>query len=271
MKIFFKNSKYHFGSGQATIEFIVACIVMIPLFFGIYYFARYSDIKQAGIQASRYAAFERAFDPTGVRKPDAVIQNEVRARFFVEQEKIQYHDNPAKVGTKDVSLWVQADNKKLINDSSDIALTWKTDIKFTAGPIINSLDAIATKGFNLPKGQIIKSQINIPVSNIIHFDPLKSIDITMPAAMAIGSGTWNSSGTNNGANSTCARVSGAVISSLIPDAVNTILGLGLGLFEQSSPQFGLILPDYVPPGSVRTDNSTSPSSTPLSNQTRNPC
>lgn len=271
MNIVISNRSLRYVHGQATIEFIVACLVMIPMFFGIYYFARYSDIKQAGIQASRYAAFERTLDPTSVRKTDAVIQSEVRARFFVEQEKIQYHDNPAKVGTKDVSLWVQADNKKLINNISDVTLTWDKSNKFTAGPIINTLDTVAAKGFKLPAGQIIKSQINIPLSDIVHFDSLKSINISMPAAVAIGSGAWNSSGSNNGANSTCNRVSGAVISSLVPDAVNTILNLGLGLFEQSSPEFGLILPDYVPPGSVRTNNSSSPSSTPLSNQARNPC
>lgn len=261
----------HYNRGQATIEFIIACLVMIPLFFGIYYFARYSDIKQAGIQASRYAAFERAWDPTSTRKTDAVIQNEVRARFFVEQNKIQYRDNPAKNGTKDINLWVQADNKKLINNISDVTITWDKSNKFSAGSVINALDTLAAKGFKLPSGQIIKSQINIPLSDIVHFDPLKSINVSIPAAVAIGSGTWNSSGSNNGTNSTCNRISGAVISSLVPDAVNTILDLGLSLFEQSSPEFGLILPDYVPPGSVRTNNSSSPSSTPLSNQARNPC
>lgn len=81
------NQRQFYGRGQATLEFIIACLVMVPMFFGIYYFARYSDIKQIGIQASRYAAFERTWDPTSIRKTDAVIQNEVRARFFAEQEK----------------------------------------------------------------------------------------------------------------------------------------------------------------------------------------
>lgn len=269
--MFISNRNNKFIRGQATIEFIIACLVMIPMFFGIYYFARYSDIKQAGIQASRYAAFERTFDPTSVVKSDIVIANEVRARFFTEQKLIQYHDNPTKFGTTDVNLWVQADTKKLINNISDVQLTWDKSQKFTAGPVINAIDTLAAKGFKLPTAQIIKSQINIPLSNIAHFEPLKSININLPAAVAIGSGTWNSSGSNNGVNSTCNRVSGAVISSLVPSAVNSILSLGLGLFERSSPEFGIILPDYVPPGSLRTNNSSTPSSTPLNNQTRNPC
>lgn len=268
LKLTLHNNKIH---GQATIEFIIACLVMIPMFLGIYYFARYSDIKQTGIQASRYAAFERTWDPTSVVKSDLVIENEVRARFFTEQAKIEYHDNPAKRDTEEINLWVKHDGTKLIDNTSDVKLTWDKTIKFTSGPIITQMDKLAGLGFKLPPGQIIKSQINIPLSDIANFEPLKSINITLPSATAIGSGTWNSSGSNNGVNSTCNRVSGAVVSKLVPDVVNTLMGFALKPFERSSPQFGIILPDYVPPGSVRTNNSTSPSSTPLSNQDWNPC
>jgi hypothetical protein len=264
------SSNYTKNHGQATIEFIVACLVMIPLFFGIYYFARYSDIKQAGIQASRYAAFERAWDPAKI-KSDAVIENEVRARFFSEQALIQYHDNPAKAETKDVNLWISADAKKIIENTSNVKLTWDTGNKFTSGPIITQLDTLAAKGFNLPAGEIIKSQITIPLSDIAHFEPLKNINLSLPAAMAIGSGTWNASGSNNGKNSACDRVKGAVVTSIIPSELNTVLDFGMELFERSSPKFGIILPDYVPPGSLRTNNSSSASSTALTNQSRNPC
>ena len=33
--------------GQATTEFIVSLFVLIPLFFGVFYFARYADVKRA--------------------------------------------------------------------------------------------------------------------------------------------------------------------------------------------------------------------------------
>ena len=47
------------NTGQATVEFRVALRVMVPLFFGMHYFARYSDVKHSAIQASRYMDFER--------------------------------------------------------------------------------------------------------------------------------------------------------------------------------------------------------------------
>lgn len=58
-----------------------------------------------------------------------------------------------------MSLWVQVDNKKLINNTSDIVVTWDKSAKFTTGPIITHLDKIAQKGFNLPAGEIVKAQI----------------------------------------------------------------------------------------------------------------
>ena len=63
----------HFQNGQATIEFIIACLVMIPLFLGIYYLVRYLDIKQSALQASRYAAFERTWDPNQTIKSDLIF------------------------------------------------------------------------------------------------------------------------------------------------------------------------------------------------------
>ena len=63
----------YYQHGQSTIEFIIACLVMIPLFFGIYYLVRYLDIKQSAIQASRYAAFERTWDHNQTIKTDLIF------------------------------------------------------------------------------------------------------------------------------------------------------------------------------------------------------
>ena len=100
------------------------------------------------------------------------------------------------------------------------------------------------------------------------FEPLKSINITLPAATAIGSGSWNAGGTK-GTDSVCDRALRAVPSRLL-DA-GSIVSFGMSLFEKSELKFGIMLPDYVPPGSVRTDNSAGPSSTQLTDQAWNPC
>ena len=267
------NNRYqqkHFQHGQSTIEFIIACLVMIPLFFGIYYLVRYSDIKQSAIQASRYAAFERTWDPNQTIKSDSVLQEEVRARFFLkavdEKKSIGYHDKSSASNFGNIPLFVQADSKKLINAPSDVQLSWDNSYKLTAGSWLdNILFSPAASLFKLPKGGIVKAQVDVPLVNIAHFEPLKAINIKLPAATAIGGGSWNASGTKGGADTTCARVSPAVPTSNFGGLASGLTSV-LSVFEKSEFKLGIILPDYVPPGSVRTNNSASPSSTPLEQQ-----
>jgi hypothetical protein len=261
------NSHRKYSTGQSTVEFIVACLVMIPLFFGIYYFARYSDIKSSAIQASRYAAFERSWDPNSNIKSDEVLKEEVRARFFTKTEKISYQDTTAGA-VLSVPLWVDAKGSNLITNHSGIVS--KSDPvgslqADTVGPILDGVNSVY---FQLPNGGVIKSQVNVPLANIGHFEPLKSINIALPAATAIGSGSWNAAGTK-GSDSVCDRALRAVPSRFFD--VGSVLSFGMSLFEESELKFGIMLPDYVPPGSVRTNNSPGPSSTPLPSQAWNPC
>ena len=264
-KLKFKHSE----TGQGTIEFIIACFVLIPLFFGVYYLARYSDIKQAGIQASRYAAFERAWDPTSSIKSDAVIENEVRSRFFTDNELIQYQQNPEE--KQNINLWVQADSKKLLNKTTDVKLFYNKTHSFSSNAVFDKFDLVVQKGFNLPKSDIVKAEINIPLSNIAHFEPLSNINLNLPAATAIGSGSWNSSGSDNGINSTCSRINNAILGRVLDNKIVDFLNSGIDIFEPSAPKFGIRFPDYVPPGSLRKNNSSSTLNTPLEDQARVAC
>jgi uncharacterized protein (UPF0333 family) len=74
--------------GQATTEFLVMLLVMIPLFIGVFYFARYANVKHSAIQASRYVAFERAWDPYQRAKNPSQLAEEARARFFMSGSPI---------------------------------------------------------------------------------------------------------------------------------------------------------------------------------------
>lgn len=262
---FKKNYKY--CSGQSTVEFIVACLVMIPLFFGIYYFARYSDIKSSAIQASRYAAFERSWDPGSNIKSDNALKEEVRARFFSKTEKISYQDSTAGSATP-VPLWVDVNGTKLTSNYSDINVTVGSASNLPAGPVGAIIDGVNNVYFKIPNTGIVKSQIDVPLVNIAHFEPLKTINITLPAATAIGSGSWNAGGAK-GTDSVCDRALNAVPSRFLD--TGSIVNFAMSLFEQSELKFGIMLPDYVPPGSVRTDNSPGPSSTPIDSQAKTKC
>ena len=61
--------------GQAMSEFIAAMALFVPLVLGVIYIGKYSDIKHQAIQASRYAAMERALDQERERCAHAQAEN----------------------------------------------------------------------------------------------------------------------------------------------------------------------------------------------------
>lgn len=79
--------------GQATVEFVVAALVLVPLFIAIPLLGKYADLFQATEAASRYVAFEgMARNSSSSWKSDAELSLEVRRRFFSNS------DAPVKTG-----------------------------------------------------------------------------------------------------------------------------------------------------------------------------
>ncbi len=73
-----------FQQGQAMTEFVIAMAVVVPLALGVIYVGKYQDVKYSAIQASRYTAFERVFDPSSAHKNATVLAEETRERFFTD-------------------------------------------------------------------------------------------------------------------------------------------------------------------------------------------
>ncbi len=69
--------------GQSTIEFVVAALVLVPLFIAVPLLGKYIDLHQTIEVASRYVAFEGMARNSSSRwKGDAALNQEVRRRFF---------------------------------------------------------------------------------------------------------------------------------------------------------------------------------------------
>src|SRR5438045_2219743 len=82
--------------GQATTEFAVLALALVPIFIAIPLIGKYIDVNQAAEQASRYVAFEAAARNTSSSwKTDAEIAVELRRRFFRHSD--------ARVTTNDVA------------------------------------------------------------------------------------------------------------------------------------------------------------------------
>ncbi len=261
------------NTGQATVEFLLALMVMVPLFFGMHYFARYSDVKHSAIQASRYVAFERTWDPNSRAKSAAQLAEETRARFFTpistHNGQIAYLDSTTRLNpdTGRVPLWSDVEYKPLLRNFSDVGIVEVNAGKLNTGAVGTLQQAIGTKVFKLPAGGVMRAEVTVPLSNIAHFDVLRSINIGLPGATAIGNGVWNASGARGGPDSVCDRVTPTVLGHYIKP-VTDVLGTLMSPFERNTPDVGLVLPDYVPPGSVRDKNNNS---TPYAGQNGNRC
>ena len=262
--------------GQATTEFIVSLFVLIPLFFGVFYFARYADVKHSAIQASRYVAFERSWDPYSRAKTAGQLAEETRARFFMSVERnggqIKYRDSTmgqdATAKGNRVPLWSDAAYQPLLQSYADVSIR-----EIDTGPLATGLvgklqQTMATPVFKLPTSGIVKAEVTVPLSNIAHYDALRDVNVGMPGATALGAGVWNASGANNGSESVCARVKPTVLGSYIKPVADVLGMLMSPSFEKKAPDVGLILPEYDIPGSVRdkADNAV-----PYSRQARTRC
>ena len=267
-----RSSPRHDAEGQATTEFLVALLVMVPLFFGTYYFARYSDVKHSAIQASRYVAFERTWDPNSRNKSASQLAEEARARFFMPISQnngvISYRQTSVggNADTGRLPLWSDVEYKPLLQKFSDVSVAEVNAGALASGAQIGALQTKVASVFRLPAGGVTRAEVTVPLNNIARFDVLSNINIAMPGATAIGVGTWNASGAKGGPDSVCNRVKPTVLGSYI-EPVTDVLGTLMVPFEAHPPEIGIVQPDFVPPGSVRNGNSN----VPVSAQNGNKC
>ncbi|MDR2851842.1 MAG: pilus assembly protein [Burkholderiaceae bacterium] len=252
------------AKGQATAEFLVALLAIVPLFMGVYYFARYADVKHSAIQASRYVAFERSWDPYNRAKTPVQLAEEARTRFFMSGSRnkgeIRYRDSTVDQNNKGldtadaanrVPLWSDLGYQPLLARYADVQITESDAGKLNTGTI-GKLQELGAPVFNLPKSGIMKAEVTVPLSNIVNYDALSKINIGLPGATAMGSGVWNASGAKGGSESVCDRVTHwAVVGEIIKPVAQVLGTLMSPIFEKNAPDFGIVQPDYDIPGSVR--------------------
>lgn len=236
--------------GQAMSEFIAACAVLVPLFIGIVYLGKYSDMKASAIQASRYAAFERAFDPNAAHKSTVVLADETRARFFTDGSraggKLAMGDSSSAIKADEavVALWRDMQGNRLIDKRSTI--TVNIDDKPIAGAFEKLINAEG-KIFKLNDKGLYYSNVEVSVANVKHFEPLKSIDLKLGATTALLGDVWSAAGSVDVAK----KASRAVPSSYIPKIPGADFLFDI-LVDSPAPQFGCVSADVVPKDRLET-------------------
>lgn len=96
------------GQGNAMVEFLLVAAVLVPIVLCIPRLGKLGDLNQTGVQATRYALWERTVSDTGI-KSDAVLLEEIKLRVMQRDD--------AAIATGD----------SVDNSASETSLSYSTD------------------------------------------------------------------------------------------------------------------------------------------------
>lgn len=100
-------------------EFLVACLVLIPLFLAMPLLGKYLDINHSAVQGARYLAWERTVW-TPEKKSNAHLENELRNRIFTRPgEPIRPTDGAAPPAQYN-PLWTDPTGKPMLANYGDV-------------------------------------------------------------------------------------------------------------------------------------------------------
>jgi hypothetical protein len=231
--------------GQATSEFIAAMAVLLPLFLGVVYVGKYSDIKHQAIQASRYAAFERALDPTQHENP-GVLTEETRKRFFadgsLDNGNVGYQDSTSGLSTATTlnPVWSEVNGTAMVTNYSDVAVSVSKGA--LSSPAMSSAGALANKMFTLDAGGQVQANVEVNTAAITHFAPLNRV-LSIGATTVVVGDAWNADGASGVIDHFRPT---AVPAALFKQATTPFNYLFQFFSSSDGPQWGCVNPDSVP-------------------------
>ncbi|HJV70292.1 TadE/TadG family type IV pilus assembly protein [Ideonella sp.] len=230
--------------GQSMVEFLVALAVLLPLFLAVSYAGRYSDVQQSAVQASRYAAFQRAMQPNGTPS-DNTLRDQMRARFFLyggrNNGRLQSDDTAVNAnGTDAPPLWHDLSGTRLLNSPNDVSLTFgTTNLNLAAaGRFMNVMTSSAGKTYR----PATVAQVEVTLANKLDLSTSSPSPLKIAAATATAGDGLGSSG-SRGTRDAAATV---VPLARLPSGLRGGLSFIMGLFEPAGPELGCIKPDVVP-------------------------
>ncbi len=227
--------------GQAMSEFVAAMTLFLPLVLWVIYIAKFSDIKHQAIQASRYAAMERALDPRK-GESDSIVQNETVARFFRDggAHTIGLDDQAqGSTATDENPNWGQITGDPLIAQYSDISVQLSSK-----GSLSTPVDSFAGR-FSLSAGSGIEADVEVPVVNVTHFAPLNNINLKIGATTVMAGDPWNGDGAADVASHQSEETVPAKtgVFQVLKDLLTPFVD---ALIDTPPPQFGCVKPEVVP-------------------------
>jgi hypothetical protein len=243
--------------GQAMSELAAAMALFLPLALGVIYVGKYSDIKHQAIQASRYAALERALDPHSHESATAV-QNETVARFFRDggQHAIGFEDQASGSTRNDENpVWAQVNGDPMIGQYPDVSVAFSSQPINNSSTLLTPMDLAAKMYSGLNPGvSAVEADVSVKVANIAHFSPLNNINLSIGATTVVASDPWNAGGAQDVANhfpsspfpppAVPMKVAGTLLNlPVVGPLLNTLVKF---FVDTGMPELGCVKPDVVP-------------------------
>lgn len=103
-------------AGQATVEFVVLALAVVPLFLVVPLLGKFIDLLQTAELASRYVAFEGTVrNSSNGWKSDAQLATEVRRRFFSNTEaSVKTNDAAGDFAAHRNPIWTRPDQQPML-------------------------------------------------------------------------------------------------------------------------------------------------------------
>jgi hypothetical protein len=174
--------------GQATTEFAVLALALVPLFIVVPLIGKYMDINQTAEHASRYVAFEAAARNTSSSwKTDAELAVEVRRRFFSNPDApIKTNDVAGDFATHRNPIWSDHAGHPLIAKfEDDIGVTTST-----AGLNAIAATALYRGELGLSNDNLYTGNVTVKMADVANFKPFDAIGLSTSRKTVLLTDAW---------------------------------------------------------------------------------
>jgi hypothetical protein len=177
--------------GQATVEFVVLALALLPLFVCVALMGKHIDMLQTAEMASRYVAFQaQSRNSSNSWKTDEELAAEVRRRFF--------STSSASIKTGDVAGDFAAHRNPLWTDWAGKPLIAKFDENVNVRTEVTGLNAIAAAAYvdalGLSKMNLYSASVVVKPAKLASFKPFDTLDLTITRKTALLADAWTAKG-----------------------------------------------------------------------------
>jgi Flp pilus assembly protein TadG len=191
--------------GQATVEFAVLALVLVPLLIGAVLVGKYLDLMNTTEAASRYVAFEgMARNSSSTWKTDAELAAEVRRRFFSNADApVKTNDTAGDFAAHRNPLWTDHAGRAFISDfAQEVSVQTRIDGRNTiaaARPYANS--------FDLPDQNWYTAAVTVRPGNVPAFPPFDALNLNITRRTVLLTDPWTARNTTD----TRGRIEGSLL------------------------------------------------------------